>query len=207
MVMRITKFPQSCLLIESGNARLVIDPGSHLIGRFDAEVFGAIDAVCYTHQHADHFEPRLVDPLTQHGARIVTNADVAAKLGEGHEVTVLDDGESTDVHGVRVRAHAIDHCVMVDGSPGPPNTGFVVDDRLLHPGDGIDTALSTELLAAPIAGPSISFRDTYALVAATRASHVVPIHYDGFIADPDRFAQACDIAEVHVLADTNAVEL
>src|SRR6056297_1791585 len=137
MQLRLTKYPQSCLLVEAGDARLLIDPGSFVAAAYEAATFGDLDAVLYTHRHADHFDAGLVADLAATGARIVTNADVADVIDDV-EVETLADHAVTQVAGVRVRAHDIPHCEMVDGSPGPPNTGFVVGDTLLHTGDGLD---------------------------------------------------------------------
>jgi L-ascorbate metabolism protein UlaG (beta-lactamase superfamily) len=203
---RITKYPQSCLLVETGAARLLIDPGTFVTAVYDAAEFGEVDAVLYTHRHADHFDASLLDPLAEAGARFVGNADVASLI-ERHEVTVLDDRDTTTIAGVSVQAFDIPHCVMVDGSPGPPNLGFVVEGALLHPGDGLDAPAEVEIVAAPIAGPSVSMHDAYRLVAAAGASQVIPIHYDAFIAKPEQFAEKCAIGTVHVLADGASVDL
>lgn len=204
MAIKVTKFPQSCLVIEVGETRLLVDPGKYTLADFGPDDFGAIDAVLYTHRHADHFQPELLEPMVAQGARIVTNEDVAGII-DGYEVTVLADGASTDVNGVGIRAHDIPHCVMVDGSPGPPNTGFVVDDQLLHPGDGIEAPVRVDVVAVPIAGPSISMRDSYLMIDAAKAQHAIPIHYDGFIAKPEQLDQWCDIAEIHVLENGGTV--
>lgn len=206
MTLKITKFPQSCLVVETGSARLLFDPGKYTLEKFGPDDFGPIDAVLYTHRHADHFQIELLEPLVAEGARIITNSDVA-KLLQNYEITVLSDGQSTTVGDVHVRAHDIAHCVMVDGTPGPPNTGFVIDERFLHPGDGIEATGTMEVVAVPIAGPSVSMRDSYLMLEAVQAKHAIPIHYDGFIAKPEQLDQWCKIAEIHVLGNAESVVL
>jgi L-ascorbate metabolism protein UlaG (beta-lactamase superfamily) len=204
--MRITKYPQSCVLVETADARLLVDPGSFAANVHPPETFGMLDAVLYTHRHHDHLDSRLLEPLAEQGVRLVANADTATLLGD-HEVTVLADGDTTTIAGVRIRAHELTHCPMIDGSPGPPNLGYVIDDRLLHPGDGIEVPGPVDGVAVPVSGPSISFGDAYRMVREAGASQAVPIHYDGYVVDPERFAQVCDLAEVHVLGDGESVEL
>lgn len=204
--MQLTKYPQSCLMIEAGGSRLLVDPGSFAADRYLAEAFGPVDAVLWTHRHADHFDPRLVEPLAERGAQLVANADVASLLS-GHDVTQVGHGDAIEVAGVPVTAHDLPHVEMVDGSPGPPNTGFVFDGRLLHPGDAIEAGFAIDSLALPIAGPSISFRRAYQLVESTGARTVVPIHYDSFVADPALFGRFCDIARVVALEEGQTVDL
>jgi L-ascorbate metabolism protein UlaG (beta-lactamase superfamily) len=205
-MMKVTKYPQSCLVLEKGSARILLDPGTVATNAYALEDFGDVGAVLYTHRHADHFDDQQVTPLLERGVRLYGNADVCSLIGS--DATEVRDGEELEIAGFQVTPRDLPHCPMVDGSEGPPNTGFVFDGRLFHPGDGINLAgLSAELLALPIAGPSISFREAYAFVQQTGARTVVPIHYDVFLGDPETFAQSCDVAEVVVLRDGESAEL
>lgn len=203
--MRVTKYPQSCLVLEKGDGRIVIDPGTVAMDRHDLDEFGDVQAVLYTHRHYDHFDERYVEPLLERGVALYGNADMCSLVEAMHEVS---DGQSLEVAGFHVEARDLPHVPMVDGSAGPPNTGFLVDGRLFHPGDGIELeGLRAQALALPITGPSISFRDAYVFTERTGADVVVPIHYDVFIADPEMFAKYCDIAEVVTLKPGESYEL
>jgi len=205
--MRITKYPQSCLVVEVEGARLAIDPGTLVTARHDVAELGPLDAVLYTHRHQDHLDVEVVDRLLAEGVTLFGNADVVELLGPTR-CTLVEDGSPFTAGGIPITPHDLPHVVMVDGSPGPPNTGFVVADTLFHPGDGIElTGLQVSAAAIPIVGPSISYRDAYRFVQQLGADHVIPIHYDALIADPEQFARVCDLAEVHVLADAEQLEL
>ncbi len=104
VVMRIVKYPQSCLVVETGEARLLVDPGSFATAAYEPATFGPVDAVLYTHRHQDHFDPGLLDALAEAGTTFVANGDVASLMGD-HDAVVLEDGDETTVRGVRVRAH------------------------------------------------------------------------------------------------------
>ena len=66
--MRLTKYPQSCILIEHDDGgRLLIDPGNVAMDAMAFEAFGAIDAVLFTHRHADHCDVRAVDAIAERG--------------------------------------------------------------------------------------------------------------------------------------------
>ncbi len=217
--MRVTRYPQSCLVVEADGSKLLIDPGTLVSASYALDDLPAVDAVLFTHRHADHLDADWAAQLRERGLELFGNADVAGALREGGDATTADavtevaDGKAFTAAGVEVVAHDLEHVVMVDGSPGPPNTGFLVDGTLFHPGDGVEigglrSPLTAPALAAPIAGPSISFRDAYKMVAEIGASTVVPIHYDYFIADPDQFAgAAADLADVRVLAEGQSTEL
>lgn len=200
--MRITKYPQSCLVVEvPGTGRLLIDPGGPASASYELDDLLPVDAVLVTHQHPDHLDRAWAGELLDRGVELVTNADVAGLLGRD-EVRVIGGGDRVELAGIAVQAFDIAHMPMVDGSAGPPNLGFLLDDRLLHPGDGANLAsLRAEILAVPIAGPSCSSRDAYVMIESVGATAAVPIHYDFFPGDPALFAdKAGDVADIRVLA-------
>lgn len=205
--MKVTKYPQSCLVVEKDDGgRVLVDAGNVAMDAFDLADFGTIDAALYTHRHPDHYDPRSVEPLLDAGVAVYGNADVAG-LAEG--ITQVDGGAVVEIAGFEVLPRDLPHVVMVDGAPGPPNTGFVFDGAFFHPGDGIAIdGVRVDGLALPIAGPSISFRDAYLLAESVGARTVIPIHYDVFVGDPHLFAdKAGDLASVVVLAPGESTEL
>lgn len=197
--MKITKYPQSCLLLDNGDGRILIDPGNLAMDAFTLDDFGHVDAVLYTHRHADHFDERHVAAIVDRGIALFANEDTAALI-DGGSVATVADGDNFEVAGFDVTARELPHMPMVDGSAGPPNTGYLVEGTFFHPGDGIELpGLEVDHLAVNLAGPSTSFRDAYAFTKATGASKVVPVHYDFFVAKPEQFAHFCDIAEVVII--------
>jgi L-ascorbate metabolism protein UlaG (beta-lactamase superfamily) len=204
--MRIIKHPQSCLVVEARDARVVIDPGEPALRARRAADLGPLDGVLYTHRHPDHLDVQGARELAELGIPLFGNADVRALLGA--TVTTVRDGETFSLGDLRVEAVDIPHMVLVDGSQGPPNTGFLLNGRLLHPGDGMEArGSSARVLAVPIAGPSASARDAQRFLEAVGAAQAVPIHYDVWPADPWLFAEKCTAAEVLVLADGEAAEV
>lgn len=206
--MRVTKYPQSCLVIEATNgARLLIDAGFHVVAGRALDDLGTINAALYTHQHPDHFEPTWVSELLDRGVPVYANADTAAKVEDGG-VTEVAGGQTFAAAEVEVTAFDLPHMELVDGRPGPPNLGFLFDGTLLHPGDAKDlSGLRAEALATPIAGPSLSSRDAFSMVEDTGARIAIPMHYDHFLADPHLFAKQCPIAQVVVLEEGASTEI
>ncbi len=208
--MKITKYTQSCLKIEDNSQALLVDVGTLTTADYAVSDFGSFDAVLFTHSHADHFDVSKLAELSAHGAQIYGNANVA-QLAEGTKVEVIGEGEELVIAGFKVKAVAMEHCLMVDGSPaGIPNTAFVINDRLLIPGDSTeDVGLTAEIVAIPIFGPDISPKDAVSLAVATKAKTLIPVHYDVAGMDPSvfqRFARNLT-AEIIPLKNGESTEL
>lgn len=207
--MKVTKYPQSCLLLEKDGHRIVIDPGNFFAQKFGLAELGDVEAVLYTHQHPDHYDPDLAQQFLSAGVSLFGNSDVAALIG--NEANVITHGQNFEVAGFKIRAHDLPHCLLADGSAGPPNTGYIIDDTFFDPGDGIETTgVNIDSMALPIAGPSISFYHAAQFAISLGAKKVIPVHYDNidlFPGNPHGFNQVFKEAEAIVLEDGQSVEL
>lgn len=204
--MKITRFFQSCLLIEDGSSRILIDPSGQEKDR--QQEFGQLDAVLYTHEHGDHFDAGLAAELAQKGATIFANVSTAKQIQTDN--TQVNDGQEFDINGLKVKAIELPHCLMVDGSAGPQNTGYLINDRFFHPGDGKELAgLAVEILAVPISGPDISLKDAYDFTMQLAAKQIVPIHYDFLGGNPDFLGQSLNKhgVKVHGLTIGDSLEV
>ena len=95
--MRLTKFGHSCLLVEEGGARVLLDPGSYSDG---FERLEGLTAVCLTHQHVDHLDRDRVRQLLDRnpGVWVVSDEGSAKPLGEaGADVEVVHDGDELEL--------------------------------------------------------------------------------------------------------------
>jgi L-ascorbate metabolism protein UlaG (beta-lactamase superfamily) len=175
--MRLTKFGHSCLLVEEGGARLLLDPGAYSEGFEELE---GLTAVCITHQHADHLDTgrmrRLLDRSP--GVRVVSDDGSAEALGEaGAEVEVVQDGDELSLGGLGVRAAGRTHAVIHPDIPVVPNVGYLVGGRLFHPGDAF-TELGTpvEVLAVPAGAPWLKLAEAVDYLRRVGPRVAFPVH-------------------------------
>ena len=205
--MKVTRYFQSCLLIEDKGTRILIDPSGQEKDRLSE--FGKLDAVFYTHEHGDHFDAGMAQDFVEQGvAPVYANASTA-KLIEASK-TEVKDGQEYDINGLKVKAIELPHCLMVDGSTSVQNTGYLVDGKLFHPGDGAELeGLSVDTLAVPISGPDISLKDAYAFTVQVKAKQVIPIHYDFLGGNPDYLGSSLNKkgVKVHGLTIGDSIEL
>lgn len=210
--MQVTKYPQSHLLISDGTHKIVIDSGSITFSKdFKAEQFAGADAYLFTHSHPDHLDTEHIQDIVG-DKPVFGNADVVKVLGEkGIKATQVNHGQSFQAGGFQVTAIDLPHCKMQDGSDGPPNTGFLINGVLFHPGDGDkapDDVITTNV-ALPIAGPTITLDGALQFAKDVQAKVVIPIHNDYFHNDEAQFAQMASASgiEVRILKPGEATEL
>lgn len=205
--MKLTRYFQSCLLVEEVGARILIDPSEQEAD--DSQKFGKLDAVLFTHEHSDHFDSDLAQKFMDDGIAVYANVSTAKQI-KG-QPNVVSDGQKFSVGYVEVLTKDMDHCPMPDGSTGPQNTGYIIAKRLLHSGDSIQAGDSkVEIIAGPITGPDVSIRDAMDLGKLVGAKVFVPIHYDYIGTKPQVFASFAKSYgmpfEVQVIEESQTIE-
>jgi L-ascorbate metabolism protein UlaG (beta-lactamase superfamily) len=175
--MRLTKLGHSCLLVEEGGARLLLDPGSLSQGFEELE---GLTAVLFTHQHADHLDQQRLRGLLDRNprARVISDPGSAEPLGQaGVEVEVVADGQELDAGGVGVRVAGRDHAVIHPDIPVVPNVGYLIGGRLFHPGDAFTRpGQPVEVLAVPAGAPWLKLSEPIDYLRAVRPRVAVPVH-------------------------------
>jgi L-ascorbate metabolism protein UlaG (beta-lactamase superfamily) len=175
--MRLSKFGHSCLLVEEGRARLLLDPGSFSQGFEELE---GLTAVCFTHQHVDHLDAERLGGLLDRnpGVRVLADEGSAEALGEaGAEVEVVHDGDDLDVGGVGVRVAGRVHAAVHPDIPPIPNVGYLVGGRLFHPGDALTVpGEAVEVLAVPAGAPWLKLSESVDYLRQVGPRVAVPVH-------------------------------
>ena len=167
--MQIVHLGQSCVLVETGTARLLLDPGVYSTGF--AELTD-LDAILVTHQHPDHLDmdrlPALLaanpaaELLVDSGsAPMLTNAGIAHRI--------VRPGQRLELGST-----AVD---VIGGDAG----------IVLHPGDGLDPCpRSVDLLFLPTAAPWLKVSEAADYLRAVAPVLAIPIH-QAILAKPDKY--------------------
>ncbi len=184
--MRIYKYIHSCFLIEHEDEKLLFDPGnfSFVEGRVRPEIFGDVSTIVITHYHPDHVDvDYLRRILTLSNACVVANAEVACRLQEeGIGVILLEEGtRQTEIF--TLQAIPARHEPILSDSL-PLNTAFLVNERVLNPGDSLNESLfafkGIELLILPITAPWLTEPAVADFARAIQPRQLLAAH-DGYV--------------------------
>src|SRR5690349_1507046 len=174
--MQVSHFGHSCVLLDTGAARLLIDPGNF---SKDFEGVTGLDAVLVTHQHPDHLDPERLPTLLRGNpdARLIVDSGTAEQLHDvEHEV--VEPGATVQVAGARIEVLGGQHAVIHPDIPRIVNNGYLVDGTHFHPGDALDTVPSggLEVLFLPTAAPWQKLADAVTYLREVAPRTAVPIH-------------------------------
>jgi L-ascorbate metabolism protein UlaG (beta-lactamase superfamily) len=188
--MQVTHFGHSCVLLDTGAARLLIDPGNF---SRDFEGVTGLDAVLVTHQHPDHLDPERLPALLRANpdARLVVDSGSAEQLGSaglGVDHETVAPGTTLEIAGARVEVLGGQHAVIHPDIPRIANNGYLVDGTHFHPGDALDTVPpgEVEVLFLPTAAPWQKLADAVTYLREVAPRTAVPIH-QGILAVPGMY--------------------
>jgi L-ascorbate metabolism protein UlaG (beta-lactamase superfamily) len=172
---QITHFGHACVLLDTGSARLLIDPGTFSAG---FEPVRGLDAVLITHQHFDHLDADRIRPLLDANpdARLIVDSGTAEQL-EGIPHEVVAPGAAVDVAGSRVDVLGGQHAVIHPDIPVVPNNAYLVDGTHLHPGDAYTPPPApVDVLFLPTGAPWLKLSEAVDYLRAVAPRTAVPIH-------------------------------
>ncbi|MFZ2189994.1 MAG: MBL fold metallo-hydrolase [Candidatus Magasanikiibacteriota bacterium] len=193
--MKITKYPQSCFLIETKGQRFIIDSGNMVkthMPEFNINDWQNITAILITHKHSDHCDPELIKEIQNLNPNvpIYTNSEMAGILKENDiNTNIVKEGDILEFSEIRVEVTPAKHgyiYLMKGGGYPNENVGYIFDDgekRVYHTSDTImfEHNLKADIVLAPICGHNVVLEPTSAIEFADHDMHadlLIPCHYE-----------------------------
>lgn len=182
--MKFTKFGHSCVLIQEGNVRTLLDPGSYSTGQNDVH---DIDIVVITHEHQDHLDMDSLRAVLRNNpkVKVITNTAVGALLKkEGIPFSVVEDGRQLEEKGMSIEGVGEKHALIHSSIALAQNTGYFLAGKFFYPGDALTLpSKSVEILGLPAAAPWAKISEIIDYALAVRPRVCIPLH-DGILRTP-----------------------
>ncbi len=183
--MKVTKIGHCAMVLDIGGVMLLTDPGSFTIEQ--QEKLTGLHGILITHEHQDHMHVDSLKVLvaSNPGVTIVGNSAVAKIIAEqmpNCTVTIVDDGQSAEVHGVKIEGFGRDHALVYPPNMGlVENTGYFVAEKFYFPGDNFhNPGKPVDILALPVAGPWMKMSNAIDYAKEIKARTAFGVH-DGMI--------------------------
>lgn len=165
--MQVTKYTHACVRLEHEGRVLIIDPGEWT----EAAAVAGADAVLFTHEHVDHF-----DPARLAGLQADIFAPAGANLGS-LDCTRLIPGQELTVAGFTVRAVGGRHALVYGEQPDCANLGYIVDGDFYHPGDSLHLpGQPIQTLCAPAQASWLKLSEAIDFIMAIDPRQLIAIH-------------------------------
>ena len=182
--MKITKYPQSCLIVETKNKKFLVDPGKLKYEDKYLEEWKKADLIFITHKHGDHIYPEAILEIKK---PVYSTKEVQDKYPE-IEFNIVKENDVLDFDGIKVEVVKAVHGYnprLKGGNEVLENVGYIIDDgniRLYITSDTIcfNNDYKCDVLAVPVTahGLTMSSFEAALLSKDLEASLVLPIHMD-----------------------------
>jgi L-ascorbate metabolism protein UlaG (beta-lactamase superfamily) len=175
---KLTKHNHACVVFEKEGASFVIDPGSFSPNA--AEIIAGAEVILITHEHYDHVDEAAINEAlkARPGLRVYAPASLAGTFGAyPDQFTAVSAGDELKIGEFTVTVHGTTHARIHPDIPTIPNVGYLVDERVYHPGDAFYVPeASVETLLLPTSGPWMKLGEAADYVRAVRPEQLVQIH-------------------------------
>lgn len=186
--MKITKYAQSCILLELENKRILIDPGNiQFKDSLLEESWSNIDLLLITHRHQDHCYVDAIKEIVKNPkTKFYTSQAVA---DEYPELTpkIVKVGDIININNIKIEVVKAVHGYIppLKGKEILENLGYIIDDgnkRTYLTSDTIcfNNDYMCNIIFVPVCNHGLVMGPFEAALFAkgTGAELVIPVHYD-----------------------------
>ena len=191
--MKITKFPQSCLLIETKEKKILVDPGNLKYKEEYLDIWKQADIILITHKHPDHCNNEVLEKLNK-GITIYSTKEVQ-EANQNLSIHIIKENDVIELGNIKIEVvHAIHgyQPLLKGAKEVHENVGYIIDDgqnRLYTTSDTIcfRNEYKADILCTPVTGHGLTMSAFEAALYAKEVGAVltIPIHMDNPAFPPD----------------------
>jgi len=182
--MKITKYPQSCLMIETNNKRILVDAGGLKYKEKYFDIWKQADIILLTHKHGDHVNYYVLKNI---GISIYSTLEVQNTYPE-LKINIIKENDNINLDSINIEVVKAVHGYnpnLKNGGEVFENVGYIIDDdktRLYITSDTIcfNNDYKADIVALPVTAYGLTMSSYEASLFAKElgAKLVLPIHMD-----------------------------
>lgn len=191
--MKITKYPQSCLLVETKGKKILIDPGTLKYKEEYFDVWNNVDIILITHKHPDHCNTEILEKISNN-IKIYSTQEVQ-DANKTLNINIIKENDIIELDSIKVEVvHALHgYQPLLKGEKEiNENVGYIIDDgenRLYTTSDTIcfKNDYKADILCIPVTGYGLTMSAFEAALYSKEvgATLTIPIHMDNPAFPPD----------------------
>lgn len=185
--MKITKFPQSCLLVETKGKKILIDPGTLKYKEEYFEIWNKVDIILITHKHSDHCNVEILKKVNNN-IKIYSSSEVKNTYPE-LPINIVKEGEEINIEDeITIEVVHAEHGyipIMKTGAKVVENIGYIIDDgetRIYITSDTIcfQNDYKCDVICLPVSdyGVVMGAFEASLFAKETNAKLAIPLHAD-----------------------------
>ncbi len=182
--MKITKYPQSCLLVETNNKKILVDAGGLKYKEKYFDIWKQADIILLTHKHGDHVN---YDVLKNIDVPIYSTLEVQNTYPE-LKINIIKENDNIPLDNINIEVVKAVHGYnpnLKNGGEVFENVGYIINDnktRLYITSDTIcfNNDYKADIVALPVTayGLTMSSYEASLFAKDLGAKLVLPIHMD-----------------------------
>lgn len=191
--MKITKFPQSCLVIETKGKKILVDPGNLKYKEEYFDIWNSVDVILITHKHSDHCNTEVLEKLNKN-IKIYSTKEVQDAY-ECLNINIIKENDVIKLDDITIEVVLAIHGyqpLLKGAKEIHENVGYIVDDgknRLYTTSDTIcfKNDYKADILCIPVTGHGLTMSAFEAALYSKEVGAVLtlPIHMDNPAFPPD----------------------
>ena len=208
--MKLTRFGQSCILIETKDKRILVDPGNYNYedSLLETEWIN-IGIILVTHKHWDHCNEEAIKTIIERDGSELYSTQEVADTYPNLKFNIIKQGDIIEKEEIKIEVVNAVHGFLPflkGGKEANENVGYIVDDgnkRAYFVGDSIcfDNDYRCNIIFVPICNHGLVMGPFEAGLFAkeTGAELVIPYHYESpkFPGDLDKVKEEFDKQELN----------
>ena len=123
--MKIKKYPQSCVIVETKKVKILVDPSSVKFEEKFIDEWKTVDVILITHRHSDHINAEVLSKLD---IPIYSTKEVSG-FNPNLKINVIKNGDMLQFNDVTIEVVNAIHGYVMAGGEILENVGFIIDDK------------------------------------------------------------------------------